>query len=176
MSSRIDLTSQVFGRWTVLQYDCTNNGEAYWLCKCACGTVRSVNGYHLRSGRSTSCGCYSSERTRKNPPGVTHGLKKENQRLYRIWQCMLNRCRRQKDKHYHRYGGRGISVCEEWHSFPAFYEWAMANGYKDNLTIDRIDVNGNYEPSNCQWLTSADNSRKSIEDRRQKNGIQVTCK
>ena len=176
MSKRIDLTGRVFGRWTVLRYDCTKNGEAYWLCKCACLAVRSVNGYHLRSGRSTSCGCYSAELTRKNPRGTTHGLKKHNQRLYRIWQCMLNRCRRPKDKYYHRYGGRGISVCEEWHSFQPFYEWAMANGYKDNLTIDRIDVDGNYEPSNCQWLTIADNSRKSIEDRRRKNGIQVACK
>ena len=79
---------------------------------------------------------------------------------------MLNRCRRKKDKYYQRYGGRGISVCEEWHSFPQFYEWAIANGYKDNLTIDRIDVNGNYEPSNCQWLTQSENSKKALEDRR----------
>ena len=171
MSKLIDLTGQVFSRWTVLQYDCTKNGEAYWLCKCTCGTVRSVNGYHLRSGRSTSCGCYSAELTRENFPRTTHGLKKSNPRLYRIWQCMLNRCRRQKDKYYQRYGGRGISVCEEWHSFPQFYEWAVANGYKDNLTIDRIDVDGNYEPSNCQWLTMAENSKKAIADRRKKNGI-----
>lgn len=171
MSKLIDLTSQAFGRWTVLQYDCTKNGEAYWLCKCTCGTVRSVNGYHLRSGRSTSCGCYSAELKRENFPRTTHGLKKANPRLYRIWQGMLNRCRRPKDKYYQRYGGRGISVCEEWHCFPAFYEWAMANGYQDNLTIDRIDVNGNYEPSNCQWLTMAENSRKAIEDRRKNNEI-----
>ena len=171
MSKLIDLTGQVFCRWVVLQYDCTKNGEAYWLCKCTCGTVRSVNGYHLRSGRSTSCGCYSAELTRERLPHTTHGLKKANPRLYRIWQCMLNRCRRQKDKCYQNYGGRGISVCEEWHSFPPFYEWAMANGYRDNLSIDRIDVNGNYEPSNCQWLTMAENSKKAITDRRQRNGI-----
>ena len=168
---RIDLTGQMFGRWTVLQYDRTKNGEAYWLCKCTCGTVRSVNGYHLRSGRSTSCGCYSAEIKRNNFPRTTHGLKKDNPRLYRIWQCMLNRCRRKKDKYYQRYGGRGILVCEEWHQFPPFFEWAMANGYKDNLTIDRIDVNGNYEPSNCQWLTAEENSKKAIKDRMEKHEI-----
>ncbi len=168
MSRLIDLTGQVFGRWTVLRFDSAKNGDAYWICKCACGTVRSVNGYHLRSGRSTSCGCYSAELVRKSPRGTTHGLKKANPRLYRIWQCMLNRCRRKKDKYYHRYGGRGISVCEEWHSFPPFYEWAVANGYKDILTIDRIDVDGNYEPANCQWITMVENSKKAIEDRRRK--------
>lgn len=89
---------------------------------------------------------------------------------------MLNRCRRKKDKYYHRYGGRGIRVCEEWHKFPPFYEWAMANGYRDNLSIDRVDVDGNYEPSNCQWITMAENSRKAMEDRRtRENGVQVAC-
>ncbi|MBE6928051.1 MAG: hypothetical protein E7467_06140 [Ruminococcaceae bacterium] len=75
------------------------------------------------------------------------------------------------------YGGRGISVCEEWHQFPPFYEWAMANGYTDDLTIDRINVDGNYEPSNCQWITMEENIRKAIDDRRRKkNGILFVCK
>ncbi len=174
MSSRIDISGKSFGRWTVLQFDCSKRGEAYWICECNCGTVRSVNGYHLRSGRSTSCGCYSAELKSKNPRGIKHGLKKSNPRLYRIWQCMLNRCRRKNGTDYKVYGGRGISVCEEWHEFPAFYEWARANGYSDDLTIDRINVDGNYEPSNCQWLTNAENSRKSVEDRRRKkNAIQI---
>ena len=170
---RIDLSGQMFGRWQVLRYDCLKNGDAYWICKCDCGTVRSVNGYNLRSGRSVSCGCYSVEITRSNPPGVRHGLKKANPRLYRIWQCMLNRCRRKNGADYKAYGGRGISVCKDWHKFPLFYEWAMANGYADNLTIDRINVDGNYEPSNCQWLTNIANCRKAVEDRRRKNGIQT---
>ena len=170
----IDLSGQIFGRWSVLSFDSSKNGDAYWMCKCDCGTVRSVNGYHLRSGRSTSCGCYSAERTRKNPPGVRHGLNKTNPRLYGIWQGMLNRCRRKNGADYKSYGGRGISVCEEWHQFPPFYKWAMANGYTDEMTIDRINADGNYEPSNCQWLTNIENCRKAVRDRRcKKNGIQI---
>lgn len=171
MSRIIDMTGKAFGRWKVLRFDCTKNQEAYWICECACGTVRSVNGYHLRSGRSTSCGCYSAELVRKTKPGTKHGLKKLNPRLYRIWQCMLNRCRNKNRDDYRAYGERGISVCEEWHQYQPFYEWAMANGYADDLTIDRIDVDGNYEPSNCQWITNAENCRKAAEDRRRKNGI-----
>lgn len=169
MSRRIDLTGKVFGRWTVLQFDrVARNGDSCWVCECICGTVKSVNGYHLRSGRSTSCGCLSSELARKRKPALKHGLKKTNPRLYRIWQCMLNRCRREKDVCFNAYGGRGISVCEQWHSFQAFYEWAMDNGYSDNLTIDRINVDGNYEPSNCQWITMHDNVQKAVLDRRRK--------
>lgn len=165
----IDLTGQFFGRWTVLRYDHTaSNGDAYWACRCICGTIKSVNGYHLRSGRSTSCGCLVVELMRIYKPGVKHGLKKANSRLYGIWQGMLNRCRRKKDVCYKAYGGRGISVCDEWHQFPPFCEWAMENGYTDELTIDRINVDGNYEPSNCQWITMEENIRKAIEDRRQK--------
>lgn len=159
---RIDLIGHAFGRWTVLRFDCSKHKDAYWICECLCGTIRSVNGYYLRSAHSTSCGCYSAELVRKNKPGTTHGLKTVNPRLYRIWQCMLNRCRRPQDKCYRRYGGRGISVCEEWHKYPAFYDWAMANGYTDDMTIDRKEVDGNYEPSNCQWLTNVENSKKAI--------------
>ncbi len=166
----------MFGRWKVLRFDCVRHSDAYWVCECSCGTIRSVNGYHLRSGHSTSCGCYAIEIIRVNKPGRTHGLKQGNLRLYRIWQGMLNRCRRPKNKYYRNYGGRGISVCAEWHQFLPFYKWAMANGYTDELTIDRIDVDGNYEPSNCQWLTMSENSKKAAEDRRRKeNGVQSIC-
>ncbi len=177
MRQRIDLTGKTFGRWKVLRFDhTTSNGDANWFCVCNCGTIKSVNGYNLRSGRSKSCGCLVVELMRKNKPSVKHGLKKANPRLYGIWQGMLNRCRRKKDICYMAYGGRGISVCEEWHQFPPFYEWAMANGYTDDLTIDRINVDGNYEPSNCQWITMEENIRKAIDDRRQKkNGILFVC-
>ena len=88
---------------------------------------------------------------------------------------MLNRCRRKNGADYKSYGGRGISVCEEWHQFQPFYEWSMSNGYADDLTIDRINVDGNYEPSNCQWITNAENCRKAVKDRRRKkNEVQIT--
>ena len=89
---------------------------------------------------------------------------------------MLNRCRNKNMERYRAYGARGISVCDEWHKYPAFYEWAMANGYRNDLTIDRIDVDGNYEPANCQWITMVENTKKAIEDRRRKkNGVSVNC-
>jgi hypothetical protein len=90
---------------------------------------------------------------------------------------MLNRCRNERVEKYRAYGARGISVCEDWREYPKFYEWAMANGYQNDLTIDRIDVDGNYEPSNCQWITQEENNRKAIADRRRKkNGVQIVCK
>lgn len=165
----IDLSGRKFGRWTVLYYDRTaSNGDAYWVCKCTCGAVKSVSGYNLRSNRSTSCGCLVKELMRINKPGIKHGLTRSNPRLYSIWQGMLNRCRRKKDVCYKAYGGRGISVCKEWHQFPSFYKWAMANGYTDELTIDRINVDGDYEPANCQWITMEENVQKAISDRRRK--------
>ena len=160
----IDLTGHVFGHWTVLQFDRISERKSMWLCKCSCGTVRSVNGYHLRNGRSTSCGCHSRDFMKTNKIASTHGLKNSNPRLYGIWQNMLNRCRNKNTERYRSYGARGISVCPEWHEFLPFYEWAMASGYREDLTIDRINVDGNYEPSNCQWLTMSENSKKAAED------------
>jgi hypothetical protein len=94
---------------------------------------------------------------------IKHGMS--HARIYRIWNRMRERCYRTKDKSYQDYGKRGITVCEEWkRDFKAFYEWAMANGYTDDLTIDRINVNGNYDPSNCRWITKKEqscNTRKS---------------
>lgn len=168
----IDLTEKVFGRWTVLHFDGIRGSTSMWVCRCACGTIRSVNGYALRTGRSTSCGCYLRDRMKTAQIAKTHGLKNANPRLYRIWQNMLNRCRNKNSERYRAYGARGISVCEEWTQFPPFYEWAIKNGYADDLTIDRIDVDGNYVPENCQWITAEENSRKAAEDRRRKkNGV-----
>ena len=153
----IDITGQTFGCWTVLEFDCVKKVGAYWRCRCSCGTIRSVSGVALRNGKSASCGCQ-----------YNHGLMKKEPRLYRIWKNMRYRCQKPKNDAFSAYGGRGISVCNEWERFPAFCEWARANGYRDDLTIDRIDVDGNYEPSNCQWITKSENSKKAIEDRRRK--------
>lgn len=169
----IDLTGNTFGYWLVLSFDCIKYRKTMWRCRCACGEERSVDGLALRKGRSTSCGCHSKDYMKASPIATRHGLKNKNPRLYGIWQNMLNRCRNKNVARYKSYGARGIAVCEEWKQYPPFFYWAMSNGYQDNLTIDRIDVDGNYEPSNCQWITMADNIRKAYEDRRRKkNGIQ----
>lgn len=143
---------ETFGYWQVIKE--TENRKV--LCKCECGTEKEVLKRHLLSGASKSCGCLknqmASERMKENNPCKRkHNMHKS--RLYGIWSNMKHRCNNTNDIHYQYYGGRGISVCEEWQEFIPFKEWAMNNGYDDNLTLDRVDCDGNYEPTNCRWLT-----------------------
>ena len=157
----VDLTGQKFGRLTVVRFDHKENGRKYYLCQCDCGNFKIVSNHSLKSGNTKSCGCLHKEiLIQRNKDNRIH--HPESERLLRIWRAMLHRCYKETDEHYDYYGGRGIKVCDDWHDFETFQKWALANGYADNLTIDRLDGNKDYCPENCSWATmTVQNNHKS---------------
>ena len=157
MSKIVDLTGSVFGRLTVLK-QVKNRKYTTWLCRCECGIEKEIMGRGLKAGRVVSCGCYARQKAseRVTERNVTHGLSKT--RFYKTWSEMLRRCSNQNAANYFMYGGRGIKVCEEWLTFENFYR-DMFPSYRKGLTIDRIDVNGNYCKENCRWLDAKGQAR-----------------
>ena len=153
MGKFINETGNVYSRLTVLSYAGTNKDKkSLWLCQCECGNTKVVVGKHLRSGLTKSCGCLNYENLHIKKIAKKHG--KYNERIYRIWQDMKSRCYDPKVPCFKYYGGRGITVCDEWkNSFEEFDKWSMKNGYADNLTIDRKNTYEGYSPDNCRWIT-----------------------
>lgn len=157
-SSRfIDLTGQRFGRLTVIERgENSAAGATRWRCICDCGKETLTIASKLRAGLAKSCGCLGLENATKAK--VTHGHA--NTPIYRVFRAMHNRCESETCQGFKWYGQRGIRVCDEWKGFQAFYDWAMANGYKKGLTVDRLDPDKGYSPENCELVTRAENSRR----------------
>lgn len=153
-----DLTGQKFGMLTAISFTGkkNKNGAHIWNCICECGTQTIASTAELTSGHKQTCGNHSRKQNY-----ISKGT-----RLYRLWQNMKNRCYWEKDKSFANYGGRGIQVCPEWRNgFSVFREWALSSGYQENLTLDRINVNGNYEPSNCRWATAKEQQNNKRNNR-----------
>jgi hypothetical protein len=162
-----DLTGRKFGRLFVVSLAEKNGVKSKWVCACSCGNiVDTPTTQRLLDGRARSCarkGC-----------AHTHGLA--GSALYNRWCLMKRRCYKTTSKAYKWYGAKGVKLCDEWHNFENFYNWAIETGFRPDLTIDRIDSSGDYEPSNCQWITGSENSRKRVVKRKTvcKNGHKFT--
>lgn len=150
----IDLSGRRFNNLIVIKRAYVKNGLIYWECLCDCGKTTYVSGGNLRSGQVKSCGCLRH----KTSYNRRHNMSKT--KLYKIWAGIKNRCYNAKLASYKNYGGRGIRMCDEWIDTPdVFFDWALSHGYEDNLSIERIDVNGNYCPENCTWIPKEDQAK-----------------
>jgi hypothetical protein len=162
MATIRDLTGQKFGRLVVLEKTEKNKaGMWYWLCRCDCGNTCIIRGAYLKSGSTQSCGCYQKERTSET--NKTHLLSKTPE--YQTYNGMRRRCYSSKVKQYKDYGGRGIKVCDRWLEEKGFENFLLDMGPRPKgYQLDRINNDGNYEPSNCRWVTPTENCRNTSKN------------
>lgn len=153
---RIDHTGKRFGSLVAVHAERVGH-RVKWSCLCDCGQTTDVFASALTSGRTTRC--WPCSRKAQGLSITTHGESRS--RLYKVWADMVNRCKNNNLANFKYYGGKGVSVCDEWQTFAGFQVWAKASGYTDSMTIDRLDTEGNYSPENCQWVSRSDNSRRS---------------
>ena len=161
-----DETGNTYGRLKVIEVSHKGRGGYYWSCVCDCGERCVVLGTDLRRGHTKSCGCYNREMSSKEH--TIHGL--HGTRIASIHENMKARCNNPNNTWYSNYGGRGIKVCDEWSKLEKFAEWAFENGYKDNLTIERVDNNKGYEPDNCTWITKREQDFNKRINKNNKTG------
>lgn len=159
-----------FGRLVVIKEveprQCKKGKVRRFLCQCDCGNTTTVAINHLVSGETKSCGCYKKEPSLMAAKSQKYPKHMTSSRLYTIWNGIKSRCYVKASSSYKRYGAKGITMCDEWkNDFVSFYNWSIENGYADNLTIDRINGEGNYEPSNCRWASytkQANNTKANV--------------
>lgn len=163
-----ELVGKKINNLEILKYIYEGRHKEYFICKCNCGNIKKIYADSVRYNRTKSCGCLVKKGNKEKPRNIKHNMT--NTRLCRIWYGMRDRCYNKNNLQYYLWGGKGIKICKEWankkQGFKNFYEWAMKNGYKDNLSIDRIDGNKDYEPSNCRWATAKEqviNTNKTIK-------------
>lgn len=173
MAKSINLIGQHFNRLTIIDYAGRNNKNCcVWLCLCDCGNRKKVVGYDLRRGHTKSCGCLNKERVKK--AATSHGATADNRRdpEYAVWNNMIQRCENPKNNQYKNYGARGIKVCDQWRNDYSAFIKDIGKRPSNNHSIERIDVDGDYEPSNCKWVTPKEQARnRRIKNTTGVNGV-----